>query len=84
MTSVAVCGMLLLTGCGAAVDDGEVENHPLDTVQGVSVNKLVEGYHDDGTYEITGTNSEGVPFRCYVTDGYRSITQTCFEYETDG
>ncbi len=77
---------LVLTGCGpstgkpasgppALIQPADHSN-PAPTTKTRELAEIV----DNRFFEVTGTNSNGMPFRCYITEGYQTVAQTCFEY----
>lgn len=82
----ALAATLALTACGP--DTGKPPSGPDALVQPAAETpapvaesrELAEVGNDNILYEVTGKNSNGMRFRCYVTDTYQGVSQTCFEY----
>ena len=81
LLALTALAALSLTGCGA---DTPAPVMPVptqvDPATNITQRLLDADDNEDGLYEYTGVNSDGVPFRCYVTDRYQAVAQTCFEY----
>jgi predicted small lipoprotein YifL len=84
LLALAALSALTLTGCGGT---GKSEAPPalvqptetkpsVPSTEARELTQVGDGY----LWEVTGTNSNGMRFRCYVTDGPSSVAQTCFEY----
>lgn len=78
-----------LTGCGGHPSTAKVPNPPAPTAAvptptptpDSSSRQIADVGADNTLYEITGKNSDGVPYRCYITETYKGVSQTCFEYK---
>lgn len=81
--TVLAATVAALTACGP--DTGKPPSGPPALIQPVAEtpaapSRLLGKVNNNELYEITGTNSNGTRFRCYITDGPSSVSQTCFEY----
>lgn len=83
LLAITALAALALTGCGAST--GKPPSGPPALIQPTQeapaskIRKLAD-VADNYLYEVTGTNADGMPFRCYISEGYQAVSQTCFEY----
>jgi hypothetical protein len=80
---------IALTGCGGS--DSKPSPAPPALIQPTETKPPVPGPDaetrmvtevgsDNTLYEVTGKNSNGMRYRCYITETYQGVSQTCFEY----
>lgn len=67
---------LTLAGCGAASAPAKVPTEHESSTKIYELGQLA----DNNMFEVTGINSDGKQFRCYITEGSQTVAQTCFEY----